>query len=512
MTSRGMVLSSVLGAAVFGACGAEPVTNEDPDKPGESGGNGSTGGAGGFSTGGAGGASTGGFGGVSMGGSGGTGTSSSGAGGAPIECVDIPPPPGQYTCEQQAGWGKCNEPWMQGYCLLTCGVCPGACVDIPPPPGEFTCAQQVGWGKCNEPWMQGYCLKACGDCMPGGSSSSSSSSGGTSSSSSGGGSSSSGGPVGVNCGHDPVDPAATPEARKLLCYLYSIYGNHVLAGQQEQSWDNDPDIDNNYIQSVTGKFPALRGQDFLYQQTDGKGRTTTSRAIDWWQAGGISQMSYHMGNPGGDDSYGSSLTSCGSGCIADALTPGTFKNQVLKQRLDHAATELGKLQAANVAVIWRPWHESNGKWFWWGMEGGAEFGKLFRFTYDYFVNVKGLHNLVWEVSWAQPNPDNTWDPGKAYYDLAGPDTYDSQSPFAGQYAASRNIVGNIVPISLQENGLIPDPAQMFNANLAPWLFWNTWTQFEYEPGNQYGKNPKTYTIQCYSDPHTITRDMVPNLK
>lgn len=436
------------------------------------------------------------------------GTSSSGSGGSPVNCVDVPPPPGQYTCEQQAGWGKCNEPWMQGYCLLACGSCPGACVDIPPPPGDYTCAQQVGWGKCDEPWMQGYCLASCGDCMPGGTSSSSSGGGNSSSSSS---SSSSGGPVGP-CGYDPVDPNATPEARKLLCYLYSIYGTKVLAGQQEQSWDNDPDIDNIYIQSVTGKLPALRGQDFLYQQTDGKGRTTTSRAIDWWQAGGISQISYHMGNPGGDDSYGSSLSGCGNGCIADALTNGTSKNQVLKQRLDHVATELAKLQAANVAVIWRPWHEANGKWFWWGMEGGGEFNKLFRFTYDYLVKTKGIHNVVWEVAWAQPNPDNSWDPGKAYYDLAGPDTYDSQSPFAGQYAASRNIVGNVVPISLQENGLLPDPAQMFNNNQAPWLYWNTWTQFEYEPGNQYGKNTKAYTIQCYSDPHTVTRDELPNLK
>lgn len=38
-------------------------------------------------------------------------------------CVDVPPD-NTYTCEQQAGWGKCNEPWMQGFCLTTCGPCP----------------------------------------------------------------------------------------------------------------------------------------------------------------------------------------------------------------------------------------------------------------------------------------------------------------------------------------------------------------------------------------------------
>jgi hypothetical protein len=37
------------------------------------------------------------------------------------------------------------------------------CVDIPPDT-TYTCAQQVGWGKCNEPWMDGYCKKSCGQC------------------------------------------------------------------------------------------------------------------------------------------------------------------------------------------------------------------------------------------------------------------------------------------------------------------------------------------------------------
>lgn len=38
-------------------------------------------------------------------------------------CVDVAPD-NTYTCEQQAGWGKCNEPWLQGFCLKTCGRCP----------------------------------------------------------------------------------------------------------------------------------------------------------------------------------------------------------------------------------------------------------------------------------------------------------------------------------------------------------------------------------------------------
>jgi beta-mannanase len=278
------------------------------------------------------------------------------------------------------------------------------------------------------------------------------------------------------------------------------------------SWNGDPDVDNEYIQQTTGKLPALRGGDFLYQNTDSSGGTTTSRAQNWWNAGGISQLIYHMGNPDGDDSYNSAKTSCGSGCIGRAMTSGTKENGVLMGRLDHAATELGKLQAANVAVIWRPWHESNGGWFWWGMEGGGQFVALYKFEFDYFVKVKGLHNLVWEVSWAQNNPDSSWNPGAGVFDIAGPDTYASDSPFSGQYSNARSLVGSTVPISLQENGLMPEPSSMFNGNQAPWILFNTWTQFEYAPGNQYGANPTSWTTMVYGDSHTITRGQVPNLK
>ena len=41
-------------------------------------------------------------------------------------CADVPPPPGQYTCAQQKGWGKCGASFMVGYCLVTCGTCPAA--------------------------------------------------------------------------------------------------------------------------------------------------------------------------------------------------------------------------------------------------------------------------------------------------------------------------------------------------------------------------------------------------
>ncbi|KAJ3046444.1 hypothetical protein HK097_000854 [Rhizophlyctis rosea] len=94
------------------------------------------------------------------------------------QCEDVYPfPEDGYTCQQQAGWGKCSESWLQGYCNDSCGRCPGTgtasptatptgntgCTDIAPDT-EYTCAQQAEWGKCTEDWMEGWCLSSCGKC------------------------------------------------------------------------------------------------------------------------------------------------------------------------------------------------------------------------------------------------------------------------------------------------------------------------------------------------------------
>jgi len=120
---------------------------------------------------------------------------------AAAQCVDVPVP-GPYSCAQQAGWGKCGEPWMQGFCQQTCNTCPAARSSTPLPSNAvsesppaytattlpdtavahcgcrlrrceyswqpYSCAQQQGWGKCNASWMLSgnYCALTCGRCAP----------------------------------------------------------------------------------------------------------------------------------------------------------------------------------------------------------------------------------------------------------------------------------------------------------------------------------------------------------
>jgi hypothetical protein len=117
-----------------------------------------------------------------------------------------------------------------------------ACTDVPPS-SAYTCAQQAGWGKCEEPWMAGYCNATCGRC------------------SSTGGSGGSGGSA-SSCGVNPVNPNASPAVKKVLCFLYGIRGKNVLSGQQDCHWSASSDL--GYIHARTGQYPAIVGGDFLY--------------------------------------------------------------------------------------------------------------------------------------------------------------------------------------------------------------------------------------------------------
>ena len=82
-----------------------------------------------------------------------------------------------------------------------------------------------------------------------------------------------------------------------------------------------------------------------------------------------------------------------------------------------------------VPVIFRPWHENNGSWFWWGQKlcSDEEFKSLWNLLQDYLVG-RGLDNLLWSYS---PNLDGNWTterfmaryPGNDRVTLIGEDAY-----------------------------------------------------------------------------------------
>ncbi|WP_437930934.1 glycosyl hydrolase [Sorangium sp. So ce291] len=314
----------------------------------------------------------------------------------------------------------------------------------------------------------------------------------------GGGTGGTGGTGGGTSGPEPVSPNASPQARKLLSYIYSQYGNHILSGQHESTWIGGPEYEMNYIHDRTGKYPAIRALDLGDSPT-----TAASRAIAWWNAGGIPMIGYHMGAPTKPDGYDGSLQSVSINAV---LTSGTAENRSFHQRLDLAAAELQKLEDANVAVLWRPFHEAGGTWFWWSKEGGSQYIRLWRYMFDYYTRTKGLTNLVWLHPY-NGSPSSSFYPGKAYVDVGGADTYaGDHGPLKGMFDAVRSIVGTTLPIALHENGRIPDPDQL-QAQGARWVLFNTW-----HGAHLTDSNSVSLLQKVYGHSYVVTRDEVPNLK
>ena len=167
------------------------------------------------------------------------------------------------------------------------------------------------------------------------------------------------------------NPNASKEAQNVYRFICGLSGNGILAGQQESTWvNNNPDDEMDYIkQNTGGKLPAIRGLDYMAYNG------VTERAIAWWQKGGIPSICWHWGAPTLGTGYEASKLTIS---LDEALTPGTALHKAVMADLDRTAAELVKLRDAHVAVLWRPFHENNGGWFWWGKGGAENFKKLWK--------------------------------------------------------------------------------------------------------------------------------------
>lgn len=221
----------------------------------------------------------------------------------------------------------------------------------------------------------------------------------------------------------PVNKNANSDAKALLKYLSSIYGNHILSGQQDQA-------SLDWVTQNIGKTPAILGVDLMdyteSRTSRGASSTDVDKAIAFAQRGGIVTFCWHWGAPTGlyDTAdhpwYSGFYTDATDFNIETALADTTNANYTLLMKdIDSIAVQLKKLQDAGVPVIWRPLHEAEGAWFWWGAKGPEPAKKLWGILYDRLTNQHGLNNLVWE--WNSVKTE--WYPGNNLVDVVSADTY-----------------------------------------------------------------------------------------
>jgi len=291
-------------------------------------------------------------------------------------------------------------------------------------------------------------------------------------------------------------------AQQLLDYLQNIVrGRHILAGQHD--YLEAPDAMVNEIYRVTGRYPALHGYELgaiSGQSEDGvraARRAVVESAKRWSAAGGIVAFTYHARYPGGCYCWDQVQRQTTDAELAAILTAGSPKNGQFVRDLDEMAESLADLQNSGVPVLFRPFHEMNGSWFWWG--GKRIFADLWRLTYDRLLRHRGIRNLVWVWSPNAPNGDTQpyadFYPGDAFTDVVALDIY--EGAFSQQtYDELVRFAGN-KPIAIGENAELPTREAL--ERQPAWLWQMSWGKLAFE------KNTPEALLAFYANPHTITR-------
>lgn len=328
---------------------------------------------------------------------------------------------------------------------------------------------------------------------------------------------------------------ASDSAKRLYSYLCDVYGKHILAGQQEYCGDHNynlwssPDtfiVDNEaefeYIQEKTGKQPAIRGIDFLAYCTSMDWRDhAPERCIEWTNKyKGIVTATWHWNVPAEEGSedvafyVASASDKYTTFSITNALEEGTWEHEVLLADLDLMAGELTKLKEADVPILWRPLHEAEGGWFWWGAEGAEPCKKLYRLMYDKFTNEYGLDNLIWVWTGGTFPTSPNWYPGDDVVDIVGYDKYNAadgqpnlSSISSTFYSLVQSTDGQKM-VAMTENDSIPSLENLVN-DKAAWLYFCPW-YMNYLTSEQ--NNPVDNLVEIYNSEYCITLDELPDLK
>jgi mannan endo-1,4-beta-mannosidase len=312
-----------------------------------------------------------------------------------------------------------------------------------------------------------------------------------------------------------VTPNASPEAVELLKFLYDISGKQTLIGQHAAPLVGTTQLGTVYKRM--GHYPAIFGQDFGFSEPgtwDGINyrQQLVDEAIRRHSEGFIIVLMWHAVRPIEDEPV--KFETSVQGKLTDQqwhdlITPGTEINERWKSQVDVIAWHLKQLQDAHVPVLWRPYHEMNGGWFWWGKKPGEDgYKKLYRMLFDRLVNFHHLNNLIWiyGANALSPNVDpySAYYPGSDVVDVLGTDVY--HNTYKTDYG-SLLALANGKPIALAEVGR-PPPLEILTSE-PRWAWFMTWGDL-LGIGSTLADLPKLRAV--YESDHTLTWDRLPWVK
>ena len=240
-------------------------------------------------------------------------------------------------------------------------------------------------------------------------------------------------------GNLPCDKKATKETINLYRNLKKLLNKGIMIGHQDDlaygvGWKYVPGKSD--VKEVTGDYPAVYGFELGRLELDHPVNIDSvpfdkmkGYIKEVYNRGGVITLSWHLNNP----LTGKTAWDPAPGTVASIL-PGGEKNGLYKSWLDKVAAFMLSLKGKKgdlIPIIFRPFHELNGNWFWWGKEHCTpdEYKQIYRFTVSYLRDTKNVHNLLYAYNTDRFNSKEEYlqkYPGVDWTDVLGFDIYQRQ--------------------------------------------------------------------------------------
>ncbi len=339
-----------------------------------------------------------------------------------------------------------------------------------------------------------------------------------------------------------IDPLATKETKYLYINLGDLSGNFLLFGMHDATgygvgWTGDDDRSD--VKAVCGSYPAVYSEDINKVDRNNQVERMRYRLTSAYNRGGVITLSWHQYDPEGRSFY-SKYT--GGDNVVESMLPGGEYHQFYKERLYKIGRFLKTLRGANgesVPVIFRPYHEHTGGWFWWGAGQCStdEYNRIWQFTVEYLRDSLNVHNLIYALSPSAQHLSSKDDyyniyPGDDYIDIFGFDNYFSLNITSAEKEELKNDLRRIAQAAVdkgkipamteigQENvvtsnlftGYILDPVKTDSltrqfAYAAVWRNQDTGHHFAPYPGHPSVPD----FVKFYNDAYTIFEDNLPEM-
>lgn len=314
----------------------------------------------------------------------------------------------------------------------------------------------------------------------------------------------------------PCNNNAQQSVKNVLKYLADVTFNQVLTGQHTQTMAQE---ELEYIKKVTNKLPALVGFELLsyspninYFDTDDECMTevsenfgTLKKAWEWAEMGGLLTFTWHWFSPlgGKNKSFFTKFTDFDP---EKAVCEATAENKALLSDMDTMAGILRPFCDKQIPILWRPFHEGEGDWFWWSSKGSDALKKLWRIMYDRFTNLHKLNNLIWVFN----SPRKEDYPGDDVVDVISRDMYPPEHVHTSQkemYDELIKVTKEDKIVIIGETGTLPDVEKIVEEKVG-WASFMTWSK-SFCTSEKFTTNE--FLKGTYNSPFAVTLDKLPKL-